>query len=247
MPDSPRDDDPDLLDLAYPYALDAVSEADRAEIADRLAAATPQTADRFARIVADTQQTMALLAAADARTPPPGLRARILRAVHADPAAGTVTELAGRPAPRQRFRRALLAAAAAVLVGVGATVAIGQLHRQAAMPTIGQVLASPDTHTVTAEVAGGTITLRSSARVNAVVVEMVDVPAPPADHVYQMWFVPASGAPRSAGTMSADTMPPPGGTVIPVLDSAVSVTVTVEPGAGSAQPTGAPVVTLPLA
>ena len=118
--------------------------------------------------------------------------------------------------------------------------------RSPTVPSAAQVLASPDTRTTITEVAGGTITLSASAQANAVVVSMSDVPPPPEGHVYQMWFVPASGAARSAGTMSADTMPPPGGEVIPALDSATTVAVTVEPGSGSSQPTGTPVVTIPL-
>ena len=42
-------------------------------------------------------------------------------------------------------------------------------------------------------------------------------------------------------------MPPPGGEVIPALNSAAKVAVTVEPGSGSSQPTSSPVVTAMLA
>jgi hypothetical protein len=41
-------------------------------------------------------------------------------------------------------------------------------------------------------------------------------------------------------------MPPPDGTVIPALDSATRVAVTVEAGEGSPQPTGTPVVIIPI-
>ncbi|WP_305091566.1 anti-sigma factor [Prescottella sp. R16] len=61
-----------------------------------------------------------------------------------------------------------------------------------------------------------------------------------------MWFLPASGEPRSAGTMSTDTMPPPGGEVVPDLDAATAVAVTVEPGSGSPLPTADPIVTIAL-
>ena len=109
--------------------------------------------------------------------------------------------------------------------------------RSPTLPTVDQIIASPDAHTVTAEVAGGVVTVNASEQENALVVAMADVPPPPSGYVYQMWFVPESGAPRSAGTMSPTTMPPPGGSVIPDLDSAVTVAVTVEPGSGSEQPT----------
>lgn len=248
MRESNTGDEHDLLDLAYVYALGAVSEADRTDIAGRLGAAEPPTARAFARIVADTHETMALVAARDDLAPPPDLREQLLRAIDAVPASGGPgDELADRRSlRRRRITRAVLAAAAAVVVGIGTTVAIRQFDRPTSVPTVEQVLASPDAHTSTTDVAGGTITLSASDQANAVVVEMSDVPPPPEGHVYQMWFVPDSGAPRSAGTMSAATMPPPGGSVIPELDSATAVTVTVEPGTGSTQPTGAPVVTIPL-
>lgn len=244
----PTDDGADLLDLAYVYALDALSEGERTELAGRLGAAPPHTARAFARIVADTHETMARVGAGDSLTPPPHLRERLLATVDTDPATVAAgDELTDRRARmRRRIIRAVVAAAAAVIVAVGATVAIEQLDRPASVPTVEQVLASPDAHTHTATVAGGTITLSASEQANAVVVTMTDVPPPPAGHVYQMWFVPDTGAPRSAGTMSATTMPPPGGSVIPALDAATSVAVTVEPGTGSVRPTGVPVVTIPL-
>ncbi|MFC9790476.1 anti-sigma factor domain-containing protein [Rhodococcus sp. NPDC127528] len=246
MSESPTGAERDLLDLAYPYALGAVSETDRAEIAGRLGAAAPHTAHAFARIVADTHEIMALVGGGDALAPPPELRSRILAAVEDEAEAVATDELAHRR--RRRLTRALAAAAAVVVVAVAAVVVTGRLTEHTPPePTVAQVMSSPDTHTVSADVAGGTVTVSASEQANAVVVSMADVPPPPTGHVYQMWFVPESGAPRSGGTMSATTMPPPGGEVIPDLDSATAVAVTVEPGTGSPQPTGTPVVTIALA
>ena len=247
MPDSHTDDEQELLDLAYPYALGAVSEDERAEIADRLAATAAHTARTFARIVADTQETMALVTACDTLAPPPRLRESLLQAARAQPEQGGADDLARHRARRRRLiTRVALAAAAAVVIGVASTVVVRSFDRSPTVPSVAQVLASPDIRTTTTEIAGGTITLSASALANSVVVAMSDVPPPPEGHVYQMWFVPTSGTARSAGTMSADTMPPPGGEVIPELNSATAVAVTVEPGAGSSQPTGTPVVTIPL-
>lgn len=248
MREGNTDDERELFDLAYPYALDAVSETDRSAIVGRLGEADPHTARAFARFVADIHETMALVTVGDALTPPPELRERVLLAIETEPVPGTADDVSRRREQRRRWiARVVLAAAAVVVVGVGTTVAVRQLDRSPTVLTIAQVLASPDAHTIITEVAGGTITLSSSEQTNAVVVEMSDVPPPPQGHVYQMWFVPESGPWRSAGTMSATTMPPPGGAVIPALDSATTVTVTVEPGTGSSQPTSTPVVTIPLA
>ncbi|GAA3025944.1 anti-sigma-K factor RskA [Gordonia defluvii] len=237
------DDERDLLDLAPAYGLGAVSEADRAEIAGRLGAISPHTAREFAQIVADTQETIALVTVGDTLAPPIELREQLLRAIDEIPRAD-VDDLSDRR--RRRVVSAVLAAAAAVVVGIGATVAIQQFDRPPSVPTVAQVMANRDTQTSTTAIAGGTITLSTSAQANAVVVKMTDVPPPPEGHVYQMWFMPPAGAPRSAGTMSATTMPPPDGTVIPALDSATRVAVTVEAGEGSPQPTGTPVVIIPI-
>ncbi len=246
MPDSYTEDEQQLLDLAYVYALDAVSEAERSDIAGRLGVAAPHTAQAFARIVGDTQETIALVTAGDALPPSPELRTRILQAIGI-PAEGTSDEPARRRIQRRRWAVRIAAAAAVICaIVIGATVVADRFTNHPAQPTVSQVLANPDLRTYSAAVAGGTITLSASQQANAVVVAMSNVPAPPAGHVYQMWFIPASGAPRSAGTMSADTMPPPGGEVIPALNSAAKVAVTVEPGTGSSQPTSTPVVVVSL-
>ncbi|MGV9798315.1 anti-sigma factor [Mycobacterium sp. NPDC003449] len=247
MPDNHTDDERELLDLAYPYALGAVSEVERDDIGERLRTAAASTADVFARIVTDTQETMALVTAGDTLVPPSRVREFLLNAIQAQPEPVASDDLAHhRARRRQRISRAALAAAAAVVIGVASVVVVRSFDRPPAVPSVAQVLDSPDTRTTTTEVAGGTITLSASAQANAVVVAMSDVPPPPQGHVYQMWFFSTAGPARSAGTMSADTMPPPGGTVIPALDSATTVTVTVEPGSGSTQPTGNPVVSIPL-
>ncbi|BBX83876.1 anti-sigma factor [Mycolicibacterium aubagnense] len=247
MPDSYTEDEQQLLDLAYVYALDAVSEAERSDIAGRLGVVAPHTAQAFARIVGDTQETMALLTAGDAVAPPAELRARILKAIGIQSERSS-DELALRRTRRRRLIVRVAAAAAVICaIVIGTTVVAERFTNQPAQPTVSQVLANPDIRTFSAAVAGGTITLSASQQANAVVVAMSNVPAPPAGHVYQMWFIPASGAPRSAGTMSADTMPPPGGEVVPALNSAAKVAVTVEPGSGSSQPTSTPVVVVSLA
>jgi anti-sigma-K factor RskA len=246
MPDSHVDDEQGLLELAYPYALDAVSEDERAEIGDRLAAAAARTARTFSSIVADTQETMALVTAGDAVDPPPQLRERVLQATEASAHQDAADDLAARRARRRRL--ITMAAAAAIVIGVASTVVVRSFDRSPAPAalSVAQVLANPDVRTISTAVAGGTITLSASAAANAVVVKMPNVPPPPAGHVYQMWFVPASGTARSAGTMGADSMPPVGGEVIPALDSATAVAVTVEPGSGSSQPTSTPIVTISL-
>jgi len=247
MPDSYTEDEQQLLDLAYVYALDAVSEGERADIAGRLGVAAPHTAQAFGRIVSDTQETIARITAGDVLTPPAELRVRVLQAIDVQQFDDDSDELARKRIRRRRVILRVVAAAAAVCaIVIGTTVVAERFSHRAASPTVAQILANPDIRTVSAPVAGGTITLSASAQANAVVVSMANVPPPPEGHVYQMWFLPASGSPRSAGTMGADTMPPPGGEVVPALNSATKVAVTVEPGTGSSQPTSTPVVVVSL-
>lgn len=71
-----------------------------------------------------------------------------------------------------------------------------------------------------------------------------NLPAAPADHVYQLWLVPSEGAPISAGIFQAG---PKGdaAVILPVLPSGVSAkafAVTVEPAGGVPQPTGAKIL-----
>ncbi|NEW45407.1 anti-sigma factor [Nocardia cyriacigeorgica] len=78
-PDHP--DDHDLLDLAHAYALDAVTEAERDSIEQRLATCDPETRRTFDQIVRDVREAMGALSALDAQTPPAALEGRILDAI----------------------------------------------------------------------------------------------------------------------------------------------------------------------
>lgn len=245
-----------LLELAYVYALGAVSDSERREIAERVAAADPDTSEQFTRIVREVRETTARMSVLDATAPPSDLRARILAAVDEDGTAvdgvEVVTDLdARRVTRRRRWTRVIAAAAAVVVIGVGGAVAVNRLSdNQPAPPSVAQVMSEPNSLTASAEVAGGSVSITASRQLDAAVVSMASVPPPPAGQVYQMWLMPADGTPesaRSAGTMSADTMPPPSGEVITGLGDAQTVAITVEPGTGSASPTGAPIVQLSLA
>ena len=80
-------DDPraaDLLELAVPYALHAISDAERERIETRVADAGLPVADAFYDEVRATRETMAVVSAASAAEPPADLRRRLLTAVAAD-------------------------------------------------------------------------------------------------------------------------------------------------------------------
>src|ERR1700687_561258 len=96
----------DLLELAAPYALHAVSDAERADIDRRGVGAPPPVAAAFDDEVRAVRETMAVVSAATTAEPSALLRAAILAAVKPD-------------TRRQSFwRTKAFASAAAVAIGL---------------------------------------------------------------------------------------------------------------------------------
>jgi anti-sigma-K factor RskA len=229
--------EPDLIALATPYALDAMSESELADV-DRLVAAAPdEVARAFTEEVRAIRETMAVMSAATAVEPPQQLRDRVLAEVGGDP----VRELKPRI---KRWQTAALAAAAALVIGLGAF-AVGQALRPA--PSMAeQVFAAPDVQTVSGEIpTGGTATVVFSREKNAGVLVMNDVAPPQAGTVYQMWLIDDKG-PHSAGTMDAKAVAPSTTAMLGDLGDSQTLAFTVEPGSGSAQPTTPIFAELPL-
>jgi len=105
-----------------------------------------------------------------------------------------------------------------------------------------------DNDTVYVKLIPATATFASgSVRYNArmgLVAYSADLPDAPAGKSYQMWVVPATGSPISAGVMGKG-MPSVGPVWlahVPLNTEARSFAVTVEPAGGAAQPTGAKVL-----
>lgn len=232
----------DLLELAVPYALHALPEAERDAVQDQLATAGLAVADAFYDEVRAVRETMAVVAAADATEPSAQLRQRILETVTDD---NVRTLRAGRASGGRRT--AWLSAAAALVVGLGALGVGLSLRPPAQQPsTAQQVFAAADVHTVSGAIpAGGTATVVFSRDRNAGVLVMNDVPPPSPGTVYQMWLVGDSGA-TLAGTMDAAAVAPSTTAVINDLHGSRKLTFTVEPASGSTQPTGALIAELPL-
>ena len=226
----------DLLELATPYALHAVSDAERVEIDRRVAAAPAPVAAAFNEEVRAVRETMAVLSSASTAEPPERLRSAVLTAT-----APTVVPI-GR---RSRWRRAALTAAAAVVVGVGAF-GLGVVMRPSPTQTVAeQVLTAPDVRTVSSPLGPGTATVVFSHDRNAGVLVMNNVPPPSPGTVYQMWLLGANG-PTSAGTMGTAAVSPSTKATLDNLGGSTALAFTVEPGTGSPQPTGAILAQLPL-
>jgi anti-sigma-K factor RskA len=224
----------ELLELATPYAMHAVSDAERTEIEQRVAAAPAAVAAAFNDEVRAVRETMAVVSAATATEPPARLRASTLSAVRP------------RDVRQIGWRRALLAsAAAAVVVGVAAF-GVGVLMRPPAKQSVAeQVLAAPDVQTVSRPLANGTATVVFSRDRNAGVLVMNNVPPPNPGTVYQMWLIGANG-PTSAGTMGAAAVSPSTKATLTNIGASTELAFTVEPGNGSPRPTSPILAELPL-
>ncbi|CAJ1496927.1 anti-sigma factor [[Mycobacterium] burgundiense] len=227
----------ELLDLATPYALHALDQADRDNLELQLIDA--ENADAFFDEVRAVRETLAAVSAATALEPPSELRAKILTAAADD----SVRPLRK---PGRRWQTAALGAAAALVIGLGA-VGIGVSMRPTPEPSTAQLIfAAPDVRTVSGQIpTGGTATFVFSHERDAGVLVMNNVAPPTEGTVYQMWLVDAERA-TSAGTMDAATVSPSTTAVVPDLGSSTALAFTVEPGTGSTQPTGAVFAELPL-
>jgi hypothetical protein len=224
----------ELLELATPYALHAMSDEERANVDRRVAAAPSPVAAAFADEVRAVRETMAVMSAATATEPPAHLRRATLGSVKS------------RDWRQLSWRTATLVSVAAAVVVGAAAFGIGVLMRPATPSTVAeQVLAAPDVRTVSRPLANGTATVVFSRDRNAGVLVMNNVPPPSPGTVYQMWLLGANG-PTSAGTMSTAAVAPSTKATLTNLGSSTALAFTVEPGTGSPQPTSAILAELPL-
>ncbi|MGZ4527090.1 MAG: anti-sigma factor [Mycobacterium sp.] len=224
----------ELLELATPYALDAVSDEERADIERRVAAAPRSVAAAFDDEVRAVRETMAVISSTTAVEPPAHLRAATLAAIPS------------RDERKYRWRTTILAAAAAAVVVGAAAFGVGMLMRPHPPSTIAeQVLAAPDVRTVSGPLGSGTATVVFSHDRNAGVLVMNNVAPPKPGTVYQMWLLGDKG-PTSAGTMSTAAVAPSTTATLTNLGSSTTLAFTVEPGSGSPRPTGTILAALPL-
>ncbi|GAA5049701.1 anti-sigma factor [Nocardia callitridis] len=235
-----------LLDLAYPYALDAVTELERRRIEDRVRTADAETGAEFDSTVSRVREAMADLSALDRLAPPARVEAELMAALdrmpakrQASPQEATRTPHRGGLRSVRRVPRTgwLAAAAAVIVVGVagGAIIADRTQDQPTRDQVAAQVLEQPDSHTSTAPMTGGgRLVVDSSMELGLAAVRFDAVAPPPSGSSYQLWLVGADGTPRSAGVLAR--MP---STSAPVsqITAQDTLAVTMEPEQGSPQPT----------
>lgn len=260
MPDIYSSDD--LLEMAYPYVLDALPSPDRRAVERSLSRADNDTTATFYAIVRDISETLARMTEVDSLPAPPRLENALLRAIDT-PASY------GRPERARRMRPLLVAAAVlllaaglgGVLVGINgsshhSSVQAGPSHQQsqpAGPPTsppvtsinANDVFSHGDTRSASATVAtGGTMTVSASHELDAAAVVFDAVPTAPEGRTYQLWVVDPDGQAKSAGTF--DTLPTTNTPVLVHIGDAQEVAMSLEPTGGSQAPTDTQVAaTLP--
>ncbi|MDF2825978.1 MAG: anti-sigma factor [Mycobacterium sp.] len=227
---------PEIMDLAVPYALHALSGDERDDV-DARVARTGEAAAFYDEVRA-IREAMAQLSAATAIEPPETLRDAVLSAASTDNVRTLPT--------RRNWRQAVLAAAAVVVIGLGA-LGVGMALRPTPAPsTAEQIFAAGDVRTVSGELpAGGQATLVFSRERDAAYLVMNNVPPPSSGTVYQMWLV-HDGEATPAGTMDSAAVRPSTTAVVPDIGDSTALAFTVEPPGGSDQPTSQPFASLPL-
>jgi anti-sigma-K factor RskA len=250
--------DHDLHTLAGAYAMDAVSDDERASFAAHLTDCEQCRID-----VRELREATARLGMAAAVRPRPELRDQAIRAANRTSQLGPVikehhsaAEPAGRTgradALRQAVRRlrsvrisvrvglaaaTVLVAAAAVLGGVTNS-AMQQLHHSEHQDQlIDAVLNAPDHVMLSSPVrTGGTATVVMSHRRHAAVVMAHDLSALPGGMAYEIWLMGPDGT-RPAGMLKSQ----PGGMAGPAIVSGLGrgdmIALTVEPMTGAKKPT----------
>lgn len=237
----------DIHKLTGAYAMDALDELERARFEQHLAECEDCRAE-----VAELRETAALLAETTAVTPPASLRDSVLSGISqvrplAPEVPASPTHHTSRPADRRRaWMPFLVAAALALIVGVGALVMqpwapSDDVKRLTAAE---QVLQAPDAEEVFVDLgeAGRATVVRSKSQDRAVITTE-DMVSAPSGKDYELWFIEGDEF-VSAGLMPDE----PDQTV--VLDgsagAAAAVGITVEPDGGSKQPTSDPIAVFDL-
>jgi hypothetical protein len=221
------------LDALGALALAAVDDVERRRLLRHLDEC-PSCRDEF-----DQLRQAAASLSTDAEPVSDDLRSAVL--------AATYTTRSKRD---RRAARLMVAAAVGVLVvagGVGA--AVWSANRAGDPPavvhddTMQQVLAAPDMEKATGELGGGSVAAMYAPSMRATVVTVADLPATEPAMGYQVWIT-VGGRMKSAGVVrsgAGDTS-----VLMADMDRPGDIGLSVEPMAGSHQPSSPMLVTIPM-
>jgi len=208
---------PDVHGLVGAYLLHALEPGERAEVEAHLAAC-PDCREE----VDSLRSATASLAGQVVETPPASLRARVMRTASETPQLRPVA--AGRP--RRRWFAGVIAAVAALVIGVGVTVGVVRDDDPPAM-TAAEVMSAPDARMHKEETSDGELMVAMSHEMHMVAVDTAHLDRPDG-MTYQVWWHTDAGM-ESAGVLDEEMA-----VAVPVEDG--DLMVTMEPAGGSDQP-----------
>ncbi len=248
----------DAHTLAGAYAMDAISERDRARFERHLAGCQECTQE-----IAGLREATARLGAATAVTPPAGLKERVMAAAamtRQQPPATAEPDAPARAGAMVRAMRwggawlrslawpgrlAMAAAAAAAVAVLALAVVFGvsdgsirqQLSQaQASSQQIAAVLTAHDAQMLTGPVAGGgTATIVMSHSRHALVFTAAGLRVLPASRGYELWLIGPAGT-RPAGMLTMGSHDMTGPVIASGLRQGDHLALTAEPAAGASQP-----------
>lgn len=231
----------DLHHLLAPYVLDSLEPDDRSRFEVHLAQCELCRSE-----LPGFCETAARIGEAEAQTPPPALRERLMTmASTTQQEHPVVTAFAQRSRMRRTLPRLALAAAAVVAaVSIGGYVSeherAGDLSAdQNHLTTV--VSAADAAMTEGAAIGGGKVRVIASPSHDAAVVVGTSLTDLKSDQTYQVWRM-HDGQPTSVGLLGRRS----GLLYVDTLDGADAFAITVEPKGGSKQPTSKPIFSTPV-
>lgn len=227
---SGEDTMPHVEGLLGAYALDAVDDAERAQVEEHL-----QECPRCVEELRTYADTAGWLSEGLQTPPPPRLRGRLLDQVAQE---ATVVR------PMRRTRRPaqwLAGVAAAGLIAVGGWGIWAALDED--LTPTQQVVQAADAVQHEARVDGHTLTVVTSQEQERAVLLSTDLPDLEEGQVYQAWFVRGDGVIESAGVL-----PDPGADaeLSGNPQGSTALALSVEPEGGSQRPSSEPIAQIPL-
>jgi anti-sigma-K factor RskA len=256
-----------LHTLVGPYVLDAVTGQDRSDFERHLL-----TCEQCSDDVRGLREAAAQLATAAAVPPRPALREQTVRAAERIRQLPPVVvgeraarnqgwrEVAARlsrtsrtdPLARPWLARLTAVAVAAlavtaIVLGVHLSVVQGRMSAMERRDSaIAAILGSHDATMLTAQIrSGGMATLVMSHRARALVFTASGLRKLPASKAYELWLMSSAGT-KAAGMLPPDHRGMSGPVVVSRLAPGDMLGLTIEPSAGTGQPTSAPVVMVAL-
>lgn len=223
---------PHIDDLLAAYALDAVDEAERAQVEEHLAACESCLGELSAYADAAALMSLGL-----EQAPPEHVRERLMSRIAEE--ADVVRPMHRRGAGAGRW---LAGVAAAGLLAVGGW-GIWSSFVEDDLSSVEQVVQAQDAVRHQGEIDGVAVVVVTSAEQDRAVLLGSPLPEVARDQVYQAWFVQPDG-----DVVSAGLVPEPGvdAELSGDLTDVTAIALTVEPDGGSEQPTSKPVGEIPL-